>query len=285
MVVVTSPASGAVLPQEQAWLSAKVTDTEKPNSVYVGLFPTTLTMTSDRDGHLCTITNVLEDKGCLTGVLSLGQHVITATATDAFGAPASVSVSARVDNKPPIAKITYPPDGSGFFIGQQVNLRGYGFDPESSAPLMLTWESNLSGILGNGKDIWVKLPFGTHTVTLTASDMYEAKGIDSITLYSQEDPGYPTARILSPANSSIFRPEDTIHLIGEGIDPQNGKLHGSQLQWSSDIDGNLGEGEVIVVRLSGAECEMRVHHVTLTVVDSDGLESKHMVAIVVGNIC
>lgn len=51
------------------------------------------------------------------------------------------------------------------------------------------------------------------------------------------------------------------------IDREDGMLRGASLTWESDLDGVLGTGETLVVRLSAGE-----HVITLTATDSDGLE-------------
>jgi len=101
--------------------------------------------------------------------------------------------------------------------------------------------------------------------------------------------GEPTAVILSPQQGDSFGPDTMVTLQGEGIDPEDGTLSGSDLMWFSDRDGFLGSGTSIQVVLSGPEVacspEFVSHNITLRVTDSDGHQATQQIVVSVGRPC
>lgn len=79
----------------------------------------------------------------------------------------------------------------------------------------------------------------------------------------------PSASISSPSDGSAFREDASITFQGSGSDPEDGELTGRSLQWSSDIDGDLGAGRRLTRDDLTARSPAR-HTVTLTAVDSEG---------------
>lgn len=246
---------------------------------------------SDRDGPLCTATLATLGQtrfGCSGPRLSLGTHVITATATDRFGAAGSDTIMLNVINQPPIAQITFPPSGSTYATSQTINFRGFGFDPDEIIPdTNLAWSSNLDGVLGTGSNIRKPLSAGVHTITLTAADFFGLTGQDSIVVTVVAGPGFPTAAILSPANRAAFLTGTLITFTGQGTDPEDGTLAGASLRWSSNRDGLLGTGTTVSVVFSGppSRCQFVQHIITLEVTDRDGHTASDQIEISVGEIC
>lgn len=101
--------------------------------------------------------------------------------------------------------------------------------------------------------------------------------------------GEPTAVILSPQQDDSFGPDTMVTLQGEGIDPEDGTLSGSDLMWFSDRDGFLGSGTSIQIVLSGPEVpcnpEYVSHKITLRVTDSDGHQATQQIVVKVGRPC
>ena len=75
----------------------------------------------------------------------------------------------------------------------------------------------------------------------------------------------PQARILSPASGSSFLSEQTLVLVGEGTDVEDGMLPDSALSWQSSLSGTLGTGRMLSVTglITGT------HVITLTATDSN----------------
>ncbi|MDF1555630.1 MAG: hypothetical protein P1P84_21335, partial [Deferrisomatales bacterium] len=271
---------------------ARVTDPENPSPMGVGAdFSTRVVFSSDRDGHLCSVSG---DATALGGVdlscealdLSLGGHLIKVTATDPFGAVATESVNFNVINTPPTVKITHPADGATYDTSQQVNLRGYAFDvdEEDDGYLPLSWSSDLSGSLGTAADFWVSLPEGDHTITLAATDEKGETATDTITVHVQEPSpggGTPTAQITQPADNLTFPPDAVITFQGQATDPEDGTITtDAAFLWSSSLDGILGTGRTLerTLSLSG---EASLHEITLAVTDSDGHQGMHTIPVTV----
>ncbi|MBV1869598.1 MAG: PKD domain-containing protein, partial [Gammaproteobacteria bacterium] len=75
----------------------------------------------------------------------------------------------------------------------------------------------------------------------------------------------PVATISSPANGTIYSENTNISFVGTGTDEEDGNLNGGSLEWSSSVDGLLGNDTTISTTLSTG-----THTVTLTSMDSDG---------------
>jgi len=285
-VAITSPMGNAV-PYGAVQFRATVNDPEW-SGPYANQFPVSVMFASSRDGVICTVSGVSTSLGCPElHSLTVGSHVISAAATDAFGVTATTRMTITVVNTPPLAKITYPPAGSTYFSSQQVNLRGFAFDPDGPIPpASLVWTSSIDGIVASGTNAWVNLSAGSHTITLTAADEMGAKGSDSIGLTIVAGAGYPTAKITKPATSpALVGFGDPITLEGVAVDPEDGPLPASAFSWSDSLDGPLGVGNPITVMLSGHRCSNISHTVTLTVRDSDGHQVSNSIEVSVLSLC
>ena len=294
-VQIQEPVASAETTYHDVYLRARVTDPERPSPRWITTdFASTLTFTSDRDGELCTATGDATGGGtvlsCTVARLSMGPHTITATATDPFGATGSASVSITVANTPPTATITFPADGATYHISQKVNLRGFGYDMDDpvdpNVPASrLEWRSNLvAGPLGTGRDLWVSLPEGLHTITLAVRDAKGATASDSIAVTVLVGAGYPTVRIVAPADNSPVGPGESITFSGSASDPEDGEItDDARFAWTSDIDGPLGTARTIAATLSSAG-ESTVHLITLVVTDSDGHQASQAIRVNVVNL-
>ena len=289
-VKIIQPA-GPTTGYQDVLFNAQVKDPETPSLSWGSAdFSSRLVFSSNIQGELCTAIGDATGAGtsltCTVTQLSLGDHTITATATDPFGAQGTDSLSISIVNTAPTANITFPPSGSTYFTSQKVNLRGYGFDPDEPIPnTNLSWTSNLSGSLGMGGDLWVSLLEGSHTITLTAKDSLGETGKDSIVVNVQAGEGYPTAQILKPASNTIVGLNEPLNFEGKGTDPEDGDLPDANLQWRSNVDGLLGTGKGLQKTLSGSTCTQTEHTITLEVTDSDGHKATHSIVVRVVNLC
>jgi len=78
---------------------------------------------------------------------------------------------------------------------------------------------------------------------------------------------FPTANIHNPEDNSVFNTGDSINFRGWGYDAEDGALTSeSEIVWSSDIDGQIGIGEMFAT----ANMSAGTHTITITVTDSDG---------------
>jgi hypothetical protein len=268
-------------------LKAQASDPEVTPST-PGHWPITVAFSSNIDGFLCSDT--IPPHGCFSGALTLGNHVVTATATDAFGATSSVTHTLQAINRPPAPDIAEPHTTGTYFAHQSVRLDAYVPDPDESIPQSgVVWSSNRDGVLGTGWSRDAMLSEGVHVLTVLATDGRGATGQDSVTITVQSGAGLPSVQILQPGPDLSVSPGTSITLQGAATDPEDGVLTGSSLVWSSDIDGQLGTGQTINVVLSGpaVPChpEIVTHVVRLRATDSNGHTVEVTIRISVGNVC
>lgn len=76
----------------------------------------------------------------------------------------------------------------------------------------------------------------------------------------------PSATILVPSSDTTINEGAILTLEGEGSDPEDGDLSGSQLSWSSSQDGGLGTGS----SLSVSSLSEGDHTIELVATDSEG---------------
>jgi hypothetical protein len=266
-----------------AYFVVQVSDPETP-----GRFYGQVALRSDREGPLCrAISQGQTELNCSGPSMSLGTHMITASAVDQHGAETSVVRSIEVVNYPPIPMITYPFNNGQFYTSQTITFQGMATDAdEEIADTALVWTSSRMGVLGTGRSLSTRLTAGTHTIQLTATDIHGATATTSINLTVAVGEGVPTARILSPAPNTLGQ---EFTFIGQGIDPEEGELPGTRLRWYSSEDGFLGTGKQLTKRLSGppipCEPEIIPHIITLEVTDSDGKIGRHQIRVNVGFVC
>ena len=206
---------------------------------------------------------------------------------DPFGATASATIALSSISTPPIPHILYPATGASFYSSQAINLRGFAddLDDKPITDAELSWTSSISGAIGTGRSLWVTLPLGVHTITLTATNATGQAAQTSMLLTITLGADYPTAKILSPSDMQGFGDVGTsISFQGVGTDPVDGALTGVALEWYSSIDGFLGTGNNISAVLSGNPYVPICHNVTLKVTNSAGRQAMHSITVCVGRI-
>jgi Leucine-rich repeat (LRR) protein len=119
---------------------------------------------SDLDGSLGSGTQV-------SMVLSVGEHIVSASVTDFDGATSTQSVTVTI-NSPPQLDLLSPPDGSLFMLTEPVNLSARASDlEEGNISGSITWSSSLDGSLGSGGNLSItSLSLGTHTISASVTD-------------------------------------------------------------------------------------------------------------------
>lgn len=170
-------------------------------------------------------------------------------------------------NTPPIVTIVNPDSDSNFLDGYMVFFNATATDQEDEelADSSLIWTSNQDGQFGVGDTCQIDtLSVNTHIIILTATDSHGDVGADTVTI-TIRDNNVPTVIIEGPADSSIFNISDTITFRGYATDPEDGRLTGNSLVWTSDIDGRIGSGDT----LQAEDLARGIHAITLTATDSD----------------
>ena len=184
-------------------------------------------------------------------------------------------------NASPTVSITSPADLSSFTFAGEILLSGFADDSEdgSLSGESMVWTSSLDGELGTGESVLLpggRLIPGEHVITLTATDAGQLAGSDQVTILVEENQP-PQVLITSPTDGSVFVLSDDIVLEGTGDDREDGPLIGESLVWSSNLAGQLGTGESVV--LAAGTLSPGTHIITLTATDSGSLTETDSVII------
>jgi len=142
----------------------------------------------------------------------------------------------------------YTPDGRRFFP--------LGIDDASDGR---TFEFDASGLPGS--------PLGQVRVTVT-DGVHATRAFSPPAAFPDQA---PIVSIVSPGDGRVVAATAPIALRGHAYDGEEGLLPGEALSWSSDIDGPLGSGELLDLKLSAGN-----HVITLSAVDRVGTLSEVM---------
>ncbi|MEM2983385.1 MAG: PKD domain-containing protein, partial [Candidatus Bathyarchaeia archaeon] len=118
---------------------------------------------------------------------------------------------------------------------------------------------------------------GTFLATVTVEDDDGSWATDTVTITVNPGNRPPTATILSPSNNSTFTQGDTITFRGQATDPEDGRLSGSSLVWTSSRDGMIGTGE----SFTKSDLSVGTHTITLTATDSKGATGQDSISITI----
>ena len=170
-------------------------------------------------------------------------HVLTPTAGQAVSGPTAITWSATDSDGDPLTYCLY-------------YLR------DGVTPLPLA-----SGVTSNSF-LWNPAGYGGSAqarILVVASDGVN-QGQSLSAAFTVPKKG-PNLTILSPASGVAYPSYDTwVTFVGAGFDPEDGLLPSSALSFSSDIDGDLGTGEMV----QRYQLSQGVHTITLMGYDSDG---------------
>jgi hypothetical protein len=114
---------------------------------------------------------------------------------------------------------------------------------------------------------------GQAIIRVFASDGFNSS-VDQSAPFTVSDK-LPHVRILTPKDGAVFSSRQLIDFIGAAMDLEDGSLEDSAYSWSSDRQGELGQGHEFRLRtLSSGQ-----HIITLTARDSDGRTSSASITI------
>ncbi|NEZ02957.1 hypothetical protein G4Y73_02195 [Wenzhouxiangella sp. XN201] len=143
-----------------------------------------------------------------------------------------------------------------------------------------TWETLAMGLEGGAS-------FDAPTRFLAASQTARVRVLVSDGFHTAEatsgafeiDAGAPHPGITMPANGATVVAGAPMILRGDAWDPEEGRLAGTALEWSSDRDGILGTGETVALDNG---LSLGSHQITLTATDSDGRTGSTTSSVVAG---
>ena len=92
----------------------------------------------------------------------------------------------------------------------------------------------------------------------------------------------PTIRILAPANGSVATFDQQIAFEASGYDVEDGSLPGSQIRWSSNLNGVLGTGTLLLREAD--EFSEGLHTITARATDSKGQQANAEVQLRISRI-
>jgi hypothetical protein len=265
-VAITSPTDGTVIfvDDQPVRLTGQATDTAG-NDLSAGIV-----WTSSVDGSLGS--GARRDV-----VLGVGQHTVTATATDAAGRSRSATLAVRVraPNLAPGVTIEEPADGVMVPAGTVIDLAAGALDDfDGDVSGAVVWDSDTGGRLGFGRRITVTLGEGAHVITARATDSDGATGSASATVLVTPTP--PAVAIVAPPSGVTVIEGDPVTFTASALDATDGELS-SALAWTSDLQGLLGTGGAITAALTAGH-----HAITAAVQDAKGLEGRATITVVAG---
>ena len=181
-------------------------------------------------------------------------------------------------NQSPSVNITKPADEATVSFGRRVTFFADVIDPESEDRFRgkVEFSSDIDGELCTAPCIFEnssQLSVGTHEITATATDPFDAVGTDSIALNVVNNA--PTARIQQPPTDSTFFTSQEINFRGFGFDVDE-PIPDVNLEWSSSIVGSFGTGRDFFASLPEG-----TQTITLRATDVLGLTGEDSITVIV----
>ena len=211
--------------------------------------------------------------GTVMATLAIGDHTITASATDGGNLTTTDTITVTVvANQPPQVMITSPANGATFPDGTEITFTGTASDPEQgnlTASIAWTLDGNP---IGTGGTVMATPSVGAHTVVASVTDNGNLTATDTITITVLPPNQPPQVTITSPANGSSFLEGTEITFMGTASDPEQGNLTAS-IAWT--LDGNpIGTGGTVMATPS-----VGAHTVVASVTDNGNLTTTDTISV------
>lgn len=236
-----------------------------------GTLPYNCNWVSDKDGNFGNSCSFVKDN------LSIGVHTITVTIADSGGLSIVKTTHIQILPVTPItAVITSPADNSSIQQGNDITFSAtYAGGVITN---IFVWSSDRDGQI-SAESFFIKnnLSVGAHIITFTASDSKGNSGSASINL--NITPPTPLIPVISaPHNGdSYLRFDDLVIFTGSAT----GGVTPYAYSWSSDKDGNLGDGN----KIAKNDLSLGNHIITLKATDNAGAVASVNVNISVNTGC
>ena len=155
---------------------------------------------------------------------TLGDRIVTATATDADGATTAASKVVEVVNYPPQATLTAPAPFDEVFRTATVVLRGAATDVNEPGGTLACSVPADAGFPAVGCEVPVAFATnGARTLTLTATDPHGASDAVTVQISVVDPPPDlpPNVQVTNPADGSSPPVNQPVTLSGVASDPEN----------------------------------------------------------------
>ena len=295
------PLDGAVLPQGQE--TDFIVDVHTISAASEPI-PMLLIWESDRDGEFASQPTEVEIWGRFAGTaaLSAGEHAVTVKAMSLmppfYQVTRSDTIQVSVENLPPSVTIHQPMPDAEYCEGDSVYLYGIGSDPNEELPdSAYLWQSSLDGAIGTGAQATTEiLTVGRHALTLTVADSTGLSASDSVSILIKsssdancEGNSVPLLQIIEPLPGAYHVADQAddqglyafVRLLAHVSDREDDPAD-LTVQWTSSIEGALGEGKEIMVKLhTDQPCVEQPNTISATVTDSDGNRTEQSVTILI----
>jgi hypothetical protein len=211
----------------------------------------------------------------VTGVMGVFVPWVTGTARIAIYYDSQELASRPVSAHAPQVSLTYP-NGGEVLDGEQIAVTWEASDADGDA-LSYVLEYSV-----DGGERWQVLSTGVHTTTLQLDaalvpgadeGKFRVLASDGVNTAQDESDGtfsvpnkVPRVWISSPEKGASYLRGQSVALVANSIDVEDGSLDDAALSWSSSLSGVLGTGRMLHV----TDLVAGTHVVTLTVTDSGG---------------
>lgn len=220
---------------------------------------------------------------------TLGQHKVTAQVVNYGGLRSTTTQTFSVVASAPTMIIDSPTGLESFGTDEQIIFRGEAVSL-ASTPIpdsAVQWRID-DNVVGSGRTLASQIQtVGPHNVQLIARNSAGIEGLASIKILTTPPTGKPSPEITSPANESglpiAYGQKTTAPLSLQYKMLNQTTMTPVSVAWSSNIDGDLGDGKNI--RLSGGACAVTTHVITLTVKSPSNQVGKDSIKVEVGGIC
>ncbi len=221
-IVIHAPTAGAVLPADLSTdLIAHASDLEDPATAL------SVSWESDVDGTLGSTTPGTSGMSTIAAVLSLGDHTLTAEATDTQGLSAAVSVDVSVDDVPVVTGVSIAPNPA--YAGDALTCSWVFSDATGSDASTVAW--TMDGVaVGTGAVLagpWVRSNVVECTVTPN-DGVLTGIPVSADLVVSNSAPSISSVSILPSAPTAA----DTLVCSYAGFADADGDSDASTTEWS-----------------------------------------------------
>ena len=197
-------------------------------------------------------------------------------------------ISRPVSAHAPAVALSHP--NSGALAGEEIEVAWEASDADGN-PLEFTVQFSVDGgahwtVLGSGIRT-TSLVLDADAVPGTDQGKFRILATDGVNTSQDQSDGLltvpnkaPQVRIESPHPGAVYAPGQSVALVANALDVEDGSLDDSAFSWHSSLDGALGTGSLLHVN----DLSEGSHLITITAIDSDGEQVSSQVTIYLGGL-